>query len=481
MSATVQNWENVQKHLNRIMDCDDAISVDLLPDHIPSVEDMQYRGRFGAHSFRDSATAPRLGNDLHNLPMILLKNYYDCIRGILRDDAPVESGANDFKHRISLIRLRHQADRLGLCWNPSLPWQFELPKKNWNPLGKMHAADLVPDFPSDWIPYDPEMTKSPWDFNNYFNRNEYEGFHTERYSELACDERFVDHHAVSNACEQQKINASPLDKEDEKDDDDDSKNKVITSSDDGQSSQNGQDSKADYLQSVYVNLYETMKLLKDAGNEALRERDLDLAAHRYDKAIRYGAVVSMSFLSKSLDFAVGRKELLEENGGYHLEWGPLIRLLIVTRLNFALLLLKPYFGKREEAAEQAHLALHDLRPFCAKKGKVMKGAKLDKVYREDEPEETYVDGKTLQAKAYFRLGLAQYELGEYCEAISCYEESVRSTQQAKAQPDNVVLRRLSEAKQEIRRKAKRQRKKFKFAFATKEEKSKSDCQADGDD
>lgn len=192
----------------------------------------------------------------------------------------------------------------------------------------------------------------------------------------------------------------------------------------------------------------------------------------------------MSFRSKSLDlFADGRKELLEENGGYHLEWGALIRLLIVTRLNLALLLLKPYFAKQEEAAEQAHLALHDLRPFCAKKGKVMKGTKqLDKVHREDEPEETYLDGKTLQAKAYFRLGLAMYELGEHCEAVSCYEESIRSTQQAKGEPDKVVLRRLSEAKQEIRRDAKRQRKKFKFAFAPKEEKSKSgDCQADGGD
>jgi len=208
--------------------------------------------------------------------------------------------------------------------------------------------------------------------------------------------------------------------------------------------------------------------LKDAGNQALQEGDLDLAARRYDKAIRYGAVALMSFPARNLDFAGGRKELLKENGGYHVEWGPLIRVLIVTRLNLSLLLLKPHFERRDLAAEQAQLALHDLAPFCAKKGKIMKGAKVDKVHRDDEPEETYLDAMTLQAKAYFRLGSAQYDLGDYCEAISSFENSVRSTKEAKAKPDNLVLRRLSEAKREKRLKGKRHRKKFKFAFASNE-------------
>ena len=110
----------------------------------------------------------------------------------------------------------------------------------------------------------------------------------------------------------------------------------------------------------------------------------------------------------------------------------------------------------------------------------MKGSKLDIVYREDEPEETYFDAMTLQAKAYFRLGSAQYELEEYCEAISSFEKSIRSTHEAKGKPDSLIFRRLSEAKRQKRRKVKHQRKKFKFSFSSKEN-SKNGSTPVGDD
>ena len=148
---------------------------------------------------------------------------------------------------------------------------------------------------------------------------------------------------------------------------------------------------------------------------------------------------------------------MKENGGFHVEWGPLIKVLIISRLNLALLMLKPHFAHADHAAEQARLALRELKPFCTSKGKVMKGSKLDTVHRDDEPDETYIEAMSLQAKGYFRFGSAMYEMGEYKEAIHYFENSVKSTQQANSKPDNLVLRRLSEAKRENRRKSKRQK------------------------
>ena len=475
MSPAVRDWEQVQKHLSKL-DCDELKEVtDLLPDQVPNNKDLVSRGRFGCAP-RESAWGPRLGNDLRNLPDILLKNYFDCVRGIVRDDVPVESDLKSLKNRISLIRLRNQADRLGLSWNPSLPWQLEPPKDSVSGENdEVHPADLVPDFPSDWIPYDPEMTKSPWDFNNYFNRKEYEGFHTERYLELVYDEKPADLSGVQDQAEVQDSRSN--DAEDSKNEP--RENESGSSSDDCEISHSKESSEAKGAQSAYNNIFETMKLLKDAGNEALQEGYLDLAARRYDKAIRYGAVATMSFPSSTFDFALGRKKLLKENGGYHLEWGPLIRLLIVTRLNLALLFLKPHFSERLHAIEQAQLALHELSPFCAKKGKVMKGNQLDQIHRDDEPQETYIDAMLLQAKAYFRLGSAQFALEDYTEAIASFEKSVSITQKAKAKPDNLVLRRLSEAKRESRRRGKRHRKKFKFSFSSNE--VKNAAAPDGDE
>jgi len=319
----------------------------------------------------------------------------------------------------------------------------------------VHPADLVPDFPSDWIPYDPDMTENPWDFDNYFNRKDYEDFYSERYSALIYDEQntFVVDPVELEEQETLSTSEKSIDVAE-----DGSQKKILVSRDEGLESEKKQESEKSYQRTVLNNLYETIKLLKDAGNLALLEENLDLAAYRYDKAIRYGAIATMSFPSKHLRPTVV--------GGYHLEWDPLIRVLIATRLNLALLLMKPYFLQYEHALKQAQRALHDLGPFCVTVGMIMKGAKLDQVHRENEPEQTYQEAMALQAKAYFRLGSAQYGLHEYDDAILSYEKSVRCTELAGAKPDNLVIRRLTEAKRENKRNMKRRRKKFKFAFVT---------------
>lgn len=471
MSPAVRKWGEVQQVL-KVLESEDCKETDILPDQIPSTTVLMQRGRFGRHFLqRDGSRRSRIGNDLHNLPEILKQNLYACLRSIVDgDDVPVESDIESLKHRISLIRLRHQADRLGILWNPSIPWALEVRKQEHDGKQKsgIHSSDLVPDAPSDWIPYDPEMRKSPWDFNNYFNTKEYGDFFRELYSNL-------DDISAPLGIQTQVLSPIATGEFD--------KDTVISECDKGMStdttvpsskmvsssSEEDDDDKTKYIFTVYKLLHETMLTLKDGGNAALQAGNLDLAARRYDKAIQYGAVALMTFPVVSLNFAQGRKDALQESGGYHLEWGPLIRVLIITRLNLALLMLNPHFSRPGQAVEQARLALHELKPFCVSKGKVVKGSKLDEVFRDDEPEETFLEAMKLQAECYFRLGSAQYDLGDYSEAIYSFEHSVKSTKQTQSKPDNLVLRRLSDAKRENRRRSKRHhRKKFKFDFGAKE-------------
>jgi tetratricopeptide (TPR) repeat protein len=506
MSPVTRKWGEVQQVL-RILDGEEIKHTDIMPDQIPNTRDIARSGRFG-HSLMMASGSPQIKNDLQKLPENLRQNLYACLRSYVDgDDAPVESDIEDLKHRISLIRLRHQADRLGLVWDPSVPWAFETRKhtkvggeakleSGASNDAQVHPADLVPDNPSDWIPYDPDMCKSPWDFKNYFNTEDYEDFYSENYLNSDYSENYLNSESVGSANDTRytpriadedandaegkkpvklESNIMPNDEKEDAEETEAEPEQELSSSKTA-SSEEEEDSNMKYICSVYNLLYETILLLKDGGNVALRAGDFQVAARRYDKAIQYGAVASMSFPACDLDFAKGRREMLKANGGYHLEWGLLLKTIIVTRLNMALLMLKPQFSHPEQALEQARLALLELKPFCAAKGKIMKGSKLDSVHRADEPKETFEEAMNLQTKAYFRLGSAYYEKGEYPEAVQNFEQSVNSAKEANSAPDKLVLRRLSEAKREKKRKSKRQRKKFKFALGVQEShRKKSDA------
>ena len=197
--------------------------------------------------------------------------------------------------------------------------------------------------------------------------------------------------------------------------------------------------------SVHTLLYETMLTLKDAGNEALKLELFDLAARRYDKAIQYGAVASMEIVGDSLGFANEQRLELQACGGFIAEWRPLLKVLIICRLNLALLMLKPWFMRYNHTMEQCQLALQELNVFCTAKAK----KKLS--------EEMYIDIMSLRAKAYFRLGSAQSATGRYKVAIKSFENSLTSSQEANSKPDNIVLKRLSEAKRKSRQKSERQK------------------------
>jgi len=162
----------------------------------------------------------------------------------------------------------------------------------------------------------------------------------------------------------------------------------------------------------------------------------------------------------------------------------LLKILINTRLNLAMAMLKPELSDPQGAAEQSSQALQELRPFTVEKGKVRVGRhKRDPEEGivgtttpppppgTDEPLETFREAKTLQAKAYFRLGTAQYATKDFAAAVKSFEHSIKSTMAATehGKPGTLVLRRLAEAKREHSKKKRRHRKKFKLMLGEDDE------------
>jgi len=500
MSPIVRKWNEIQPLLKVLFEEPGFESRDILPDSIPGAKDRKEAGMYGSRGgFRRHGGQPRICNDMQNLTKVVKLNLYSCIKSRVdgEDDVPVESELDALQHRVCMIRQRHQADMMGLQWNPNIPWRLD------NAEGlDVHPADLIPQSPSDWFLHDSDMHRGQMALREYFNTKQYEDFYFRRYSNLEDIESFsrgplvhpesihVGDDTLSRKKEQEEDMATgdkPKKKKKEH------KAKIIDDAaresgsedagirtDDGGNESEQTDSTAPTCKMnqssfedaeddlAHNQLYHTMLLLKDAGNEALEARDFDTAARRYDTGIQYGAVASMCYPTLRVSFSDGAGKEMRANGWLHLEWAPTVRLLIVLRLNHALVMLKPYFAQPHHAAEQARLALLELRPFCTKKGKIMKGNKMTEVYRENEPEDTFLDAIKLQAKAFFRMGCAHYEMGEYGEAIRVFENSVKSTQLSGADTDKSVLRRLTNAKREYKR-TRKQQKRFKFSFAPGEE------------
>ena len=117
-------------------------------------------------------------------------------------------------------------------------------------------------------------------------------------------------------------------------------------------------------------------------------------------------------------------------------------------------MLNSHFMELQVATKQAQLALQEVSPFCDSET--------------SENQDTLDEALSLKAKACFRLGSVQYEMGDYSDSIHSLEESIKCTNEISNPrvntPDSVVLRRLAQAKKEQLKHAKRQRKKFKFAF-----------------
>ena len=478
----------------------------ILPDQVLSRKELMNSGSLGRSTlFRLGAYGhSRIGNDLHSLPEVLRRNQYECLRGAVggrvgrRGDMPVESDMENLMRRISLIRLRHQADRLGIAgsFSPTLPWVLEATTStDFVGIGgddereKVHPADLVPDHPSDWIPYDPEMSPESRQGGTAFDTENYGDFYRERYL-----------HSDSGDGENTDAGDRALAGVDWRELDEDGPSRFRAS------------------ENAYRILHETARVLKDGGNEALRKGQLDIAAKRYDKAIRYCSVAFMATIAgmpygakyqdefMSMCSKLRELDIEDTVAPLSLKWSPLLKVLISTRLNLSMLLLKQAKHQREvpqleQAMDQAKHALWELHPFCSQKGKICvsygkrggvnrlcppnvnrpgctvggtsKGntsaAKKTKigVLRSNEPKDTYKESKTLQAKAFFRLGSAQSDRGRYSEAVVSFEKSIECALELNpdAKLDAFVVRRLAEAKREIVKQNKRQRKKFRTMFS----------------
>ena len=99
-----------------------------------------------------------------------------------------------------------------------------------------------------------------------------------------------------------------------------------------------------------------------------------------------------------------------------------------------------------------------MAPYTKEAGKVYCH---DVLVREDEPKETFAEARKLQAKAYFRLGSAQLEMGDYINATKALEASIASTDGPK---DPITQKRLNKAKSGSTSQKKRNRRRFEVAL-----------------
>ena len=73
---------------------------------------------------RFSRESPCIGNDMMSLNTVLAKNYFTCAQSIgLGEDDPVKSGIAAMKQRVSLLKLRNQADRPKVRYFNNAEWK----------------------------------------------------------------------------------------------------------------------------------------------------------------------------------------------------------------------------------------------------------------------------------------------------------------------------------------------------------------------
>jgi len=419
-----------------------------------------------------------------------------CANAIATDEEPpVRCGLKELKRRISLIRLHHQCQQLGLSLDPNSPWilrpsnfimqHFKEEKGRRMTYG--NAADLIPNCPSDLICFDPKFSKYSLPCGAAFNLKRYQVFFLEQYSRRLTSlgyrsiDAFIegdDNCGVQD--EEESLHKAYIVEEKNIPNCDEKVHKTtpqlnntVTETLSGTAEDDTTSIAADAEKS-WDALHETILTLKREGNAVLQVGLINLAAHYYDKAIQYCAVGFMDFPSGNARFIQMNQKLMDKDGWVSSQWTPLLKTFVSIRLNLSIVMLKPEMKNVMGACAQAKLAIQDLNPFTVSKGKVF-FVKRSKKPRENEPVETYTEAKELQAKAYFRLGSAKLILGSYSKAIRCFERSIKCTKEAdsRAKIEKIVLRRIAEAKRAKDRQKKQQRKKFKGIFSKEDKKAKS--------
>lgn len=504
-SALVSGWKDAQRRLSLLPELEeDGDPIGCLPNpldyefhdeddsndadesyFIPFIRRSADRGGSKQHDFLSC----KIGNSMKFLPELLQFNYDTCFREAAAEktDTSVHSGLHALARNISVSRLRHQADRLGLIWDREVaPWVMEFQRWSRPSLNGsvvflpghvdsiQHPADLIPDFPMDFMPYDAELTDKPKDFwsrsSDTVPRRENSGMSSgDTISKVVYEKpwlKLYDEASLKTkktmATDEVAMNESiAIEKKASL-----QRCESLTT----QSTESLSDAKTPSKSHLHPYsdehaldvLLKTILILKDGGNKAMEAGCSAIAAQRYDKAISYCSLVFLTFHVGNLTFLDVQHSSLVRHKGVALQWTPLLKAMITIRLNLSMAMQKPELADWDSAVEQARLALQELKPFTTTPGRAVPG-KITSSEEVNIPETVYIEAKELQAKAYFRLGTAQYSAKNYSGAVSSYEKSLESMRLAKPEmkPDAMVLRRLAEAKREKARKQERVRKKFK--------------------
>eukprot|EP00934_Nitzschia_sp_Nitz4_P004638 Nitzschia sp. Nitz4//scaffold197_size40390//30718//39231//NITZ4_007521-RA/size40390-augustus-gene-0.11-mRNA-1//1//CDS//3329540496//4628//frame0 len=419
-SPVVHDWEGVARNVERI----DVFNEFLYPDDVPEAVSIR-RSLF-------SKPLAELQNGLRDLPDIVKENFWVCICAYhTNEDVPYAGSVAGFRNRVRLIRTSYQADCLGLVWDFRKPWRFG---RGNEPNASLLKAELLPECPSD------TEEASLWraEFFEFFNIkvNEYRDFYLERYS------------SASSSVETKKATHS---NENMRDSDEDWECSEDENRGDfkrvsvGQVNING-NWRVKGIPQAYLEMIDN---LRAAGNEALDIGAYELAASRYDKALRYAAFVLIDYGQNYDSEQVFKK------------WSPVLKAVILTYLNLSLLYQKIPGSDFSQAIFHGGKALTKLQPFCHSIGK----AKWPDDDTETlEPEYVFSEAILLKAKAHFRMGSAKLLQGNYGQAALHFNESILASKAAKVKPDKLVVRRLAEAKQQEQKLKRRRNEKMKRAF-----------------
>lgn len=398
-----------------------------LYDWLPT-SDFVERSNEAFNSSRHAYKMRAIRNDLMNLPEVAARATLKVFKTQGSLNEGVQHCIDSFVLRLSIIRLRHQADRLGVSWKLSVPYHFF--SKN------LHPAESVPDHPLDWLLYDPKMNTNPCDPQNAFNSSEISReIMMSRYPE----------YSERNECDDYVPWLEP-------------ESQIVALGDEPAWTIPGEESWSEFVRRSRKLLLETISMLKSAGNSAMAEKEWHVAGKRYDKALQYCSVTLTQYPGV---FAHFQGHVFDEGVDEEIVvWTPVVEIFITLLLNQSLLFQK-HLNALNLAAHYADIALEVLLPFCATKGK--------RVFSWDTFEEkvaTFNVCRALQAKAYFRLGSAKLLGKQYREAVLALKASIKATD---GEPERLVLQRLSKAKQKWNQRKKRNRSKFEDTYWPEED------------